>query len=61
MQSASHPAATVQLGEEHQVIVVLGRLDPRSRFRAERAGTEGVDLHVVGDQPLGTCGDRTFQ
>ena len=58
---AANPAATVQLVEEHQVVVILGCLDPRSRLHAERARAESLDLHVVGDQPLGARGDRTFQ
>ena len=58
---APHPAATIELVQEHQVVVVFRLLNPRPRLRAERPGAQGLGVHVVRDQPPRALGDRPFQ
>ena len=56
-----YPAPAIELGEEHQVVVVFRLLEPRPRLRAQGPGPQRVNIHVVGDQPCRALGDRPFQ
>ena len=58
---ASNPAATIQLVQEHQIIVILRCLNPRASLDAERTESQRLRLHVVGDKPLCAFGNGAFQ